>query len=162
MPVQPTVEFVPPTKLVGIGERMSLGADATASLWRALMPRRGEIRNRVSSDYVSMRIYTETALARMFRPDTVFEKWAAVEVADHDAVPDGMRGYEIEGGTYAVFVHEGPASRFPETMRTIFGTWLPTSGYRLDDREHFERVPEGWDPFDDRARESIYVPIAGP
>lgn len=148
-------------KLVGFGKRMSLASDATAELWKALMPRRHEIANRATSDFISMRVYDERVFGtnEQFLPEAEFEKWAAVEVTDHDDVPDGLEAYVIEGGTYAIFVHEGPASTFAGTMRRIFVDWLPASDYELDDREHFEVVPEGWRATDDRAREEIYIPL---
>lgn len=162
MSLEPTIELVSPKKLIGVGEQMSLSDDATPRLWQTLMPRHREIRNRVSSDLISMRVYGRPGMTvdRMSAPETCFEKWAAVEVSDHDAVPDGMRAYSLGGGLYANFVHQGPASRFADTMRSIFGTWLPASAYRLDDREYFEVLGEDWNPLDEQGRESIFIPIA--
>ena len=159
--MEPRIESIPPMSLVGIGERMSLTNDSTGRLWQALMPRRGEINNRVTDSYISMRVYSNAGMPidEMFAPETEFEKWAAVEVADYASIPAGMQSYSLEGGTYAVFVHKGLASKFPDTMRYIFGTWLPSSDYELDDREHFEVVPEGWSSSDENAQEEIYVPI---
>jgi AraC family transcriptional regulator len=159
--VQPRIEVVPAMQLVGLGEEMSRADDATVRLWQTLMPRRHEIENRVATSYLSMRIYSKPGMApeEMFAPDTRFEKWAAVQVADGGAVPVGMRSYSLGGGMYAVFLHQGPASGFPDTMRYIFGTWLPQSQYELDDREHFELIPEGWTPTDAQAQEELFVPI---
>ena len=148
-------------KLVGIGERMSLVKDSTVRLWRTLMPRRNEIVNRVTSSYISMRVYSKPGMPanEMFAPDTEFDKWSAVEVADHGSIPEGMHAYSLAGGMYAIFVHTGLASKFPDTMRYIFDTWLPQSGYMLGDREQFEVIPEGWSPSDEQAREDIFLPI---
>ncbi|MDX1563525.1 MAG: GyrI-like domain-containing protein, partial [Gammaproteobacteria bacterium] len=156
---EPTIETIAQARLVGFGARMTLRSDATVALWQRLMPRRNEIRNRTTNDYVSMRVYEPMPVAQMFAPDTEFEKWAAIEVADHGSVPDGMQTYTLEGGRYAVFLHEGPASRFPETMRYIFGEWLPQSGFTLDAREQFERLPEGYSPADENAYEHVYIPV---
>jgi AraC family transcriptional regulator len=140
---------------------MTAANDATASLWQTLMPRRNEVTDRVSTSYVSMRVHLKPgmAVAEMFAPNTEFEKWAAVEVADLSAIPDGMRGHTLQGGLYAIFVHQGSSSRFSETMRYIFGAWLPSSEYEIDDREQFEIVPEDWRPNDENASEEIYIPI---
>ena len=159
--MEPRIEVIPAKKLVGVGATMSLAEDSTPRLWRSLMPRRGEIADRATSSYISMRVYGKPGMAveEMFAPDTVFEKWAAVEVSSYDSVPEGLARHALTGGMYAVFVHEGPASSFPLTMRRIFGDWLPASDYELDDREHFEVVPEGWKADDPGAREEIWVPV---
>jgi AraC family transcriptional regulator len=147
--------------IVGVGEIMSMANDATSRLWKTLMPRREDISGRVSTSYVSMRVHLKRGmpLAEMFAPATRFEKWAAVEVAEPAVVPAGMRSHTIKGGLYAVFVHKGSSRLFPETMRYIFGAWLPSSEYELDDREQFEIVPEDWRPDDEDASEEIYIPI---
>jgi len=155
-----SIRHVAPKSLIGIGARMSIRNDATAGLWRTLMPRRREIVGRLSTSYVSMRVYAPgiaSNLESMLSGD--FEKWAAVEVEPGSRVPDGMRAYRLNGGDYAVFRHRGPASRFQDTMRYILADWLPASGYLLDDREHFEVLPENWAAEDDDAYEDIFIPI---
>jgi len=94
-----------------------------------------------------------------FKPDMEFEKWAAVEVADTKEIPQGMETYQINGGLYAVFVHHGPASAAEKTMQYIFGEWLPNSPYNMDSREHFEILPEGYNPVEPNAQEEIWVPV---
>ncbi len=140
---------------------MSLSRDSTGNLWQALMPRRGEIENRLPDRYFSMRIYKKSGMSieEMFSPQTSFDKWAAVEVAEFGSVPDGLEKYVLCGGNYAVFLHRGPAREFPNTMRYIFLEWLPASPFELDDREHFEVLPEKWSPADEAAEELIYIPI---
>lgn len=144
--------------IVGVWGRMSPAEDDTPRLWRTFMPRRGEVRHRADDLYLSVRIY-DTLDPRMFEPDTLVEKWAAVAVDEVDEVPAGMDRHRLRGGRYAVFVHEGPASTFAETMRFIFATWLPASGYQLDQREHFEVLTEDYDPTSPNAREEVWVPI---
>ena len=158
---KPGIETLSATKLVGVGASMSLSDDSTGSLWQALMPRRGEIENRMPDRYFSMRIYKKSGMSmeEMFSPDTTFDKWAAVEVAEFGSIPEGLEKYVLGGGNYAVFLHRGPAREFPGTMRYIFGEWLPASQFELVDREHFEVVPERWSAEDEAAEELIYVPI---
>jgi AraC family transcriptional regulator len=154
----PRIDSIQARKLMGIRQQMSLAENQTAQLWRSFMPRRHEIMNRTTNEYISMQVYSATG-GQLFSPTTVFEKWAAVEVLAHDSVPDGMESYSLPGGQYAVFVHNGPASAAAKTMRYIFGNWLPDSGYELDDREHFEILPEGYDPVNEHAHEEVWIPI---
>lgn len=130
----------------------------TGELWRAFMPRRREVANRVDNNFISMQVY-QAGERNHFVPTTQFDKWAVVAVSDFNAVPDGMESYSLQGGTYAVFEHHGPANLFPKTMHFIFGEWMPNSGYELDDREHFEVLGEGYDPIDANAREEVWIPV---
>jgi AraC family transcriptional regulator len=160
MRLRARIEVIAPKHLIGIGARMSVRNDATARLWQTLMPRRGEIEGRISSDCVSMKVYAPgEGPGRALTAATEFDKWAAVEVRESSSVPPGMQSYRLAGGRYAVFRHSGPASRFEQTLTYIFGEWLPESRYRLDDREHFEVLPETWHPDGPQAYEDIFVPI---
>lgn len=135
---------------------MSLSNNKTAELWKQFMPRRTEVRNRITSDFISMQKYGENW---NFSPDSLFDKWAAVEVSSFAEIPFNMDSYILKGGMYAVFIHHGPASAAAKTMQYIFGQWLPNSAYVLDNREHFEILPESYNPADPEAREEIWVPI---
>ena len=147
-----------PKQLVGMHLRMSMADNKTGALWRAFMPRRKEVSNRVDHTFISMQVY-QKGEKNHFVPTTLFEKWAVVEVNDSIDIPEGMDTYQLRGGKYAVFIHQGPANLFPKTMQYIFGEWMPTSGYELDDREHFEVLPEGYDPIDPNASEEVWIPI---
>lgn len=135
---------------------MSLQNNKTGPLWQTFMPRRHEVKHRVSTDYISLQKYGELA---QFTPTTEFIKWALVEVSSFSDIPEGMKSYQIEGGRYAMFPHQGPAAAAAQTMQSIFTQWLPESGLIPDDREHFEILPQGYDPLDPNAREEIYIPI---
>ena len=145
-------------QLIGMHLRMSMADNKTGELWRAFMPRRREVANRVDNNFISMQVY-QTGEKNHFVPTTQFEKWAVVEVSEGSEIPDGMESYTLEGGKYAVFTHQGPANLFPKTMHFIFGEWMPHSGYELDDREQFAVLGEGYDPIDPNASEEVWIPI---
>jgi len=156
MNMEPGIKILEPKKLIGIRMEMSLADNRTAILWKQFMPRRSEIKNRATGDFISMQNYGDNW---NFSPDALFEKWAAVEVTSFEEVPPDMETYLLKGGKYAVFIHNGNASEAPETMRYIFGEWLPKSNYVPDNREHFEILPEGYNPLDPEAEEEIWVPV---
>lgn len=145
-------------KFIGLRMNMSFTNDKTKELWQSFMRRRHEIENRVTAEYISLQNYSLTG-TQLFAPEAIFEKWALVEVSDLDIIPKDMESYLLGAGTYAVFIHTGPASAFASTMENIFGKWLPNSSYRLDDREHFEKLPEGYNPNDANATEKIWIPV---
>ena len=117
-----------------------------------------EVKNRANADHISMQIYNSNIQNR-FAPTTEFEKWAVVEVSKIGDIPDGMETYRLNGGEYAVFIHNGPAMTFPKTMQYIFESWFPKSNYEFDDREYFEVLAEGYNPMDPEASEEVWIPI---
>lgn len=145
-----------PLKLVGLRRTMTFAQDRTAELWRgfrmALKPAVGAAPTR----FFSVNAYGP---AFDFGPNTPFEKWAAAEVPGGENVPEGLETITLPGGLYAVFRHRGPASEGPRVFGYLFGTWLPASGYTLDDRPHFEVLGPGYRPDDPAAEEDIFIPI---
>lgn len=85
----PQIRPIPPKKLIGKRLTMSFAQNRTFKLWSSFMPRRKEISNAVGNDLFSLQMYPEGFYAD-FDPSGEFEKWAAVEVAGFDAIPDGM------------------------------------------------------------------------
>jgi len=155
--MEPRIETLIPKTLVGMAREMSMVKDETSQLWRGFRPRIAEVTNRTTAESISMRVYSGST-AEVFEPNASFRQWAAVEVVDHDDVPEGMEPYLLGGGTYAVFVHRGPANDL-STFRYIFSDWLPASDYILDDREHFEVLPANYDPRDPDATEECWIPV---
>jgi len=139
--MEPRIETLKPKKLIGIHMEMSLSNNKTAVLWQKFMPRRAEVKNRPTTDYISMQKYGKNWT---FSPDLLFEKWAAVEVSSFKEVPPNMETYLFPGGKYAVFIHYGPASAAAKTLQYIFSVWLSKSPYKLDNREHFEILPDSY------------------
>ena len=163
-PMEPTTAMEPrlvaleEKQLAGMHLQMSLARNRTTEVWKGFRPRVREIEGRVGDSFISMQVYGAEP-GEIFSPETVFEKWAAIEVSTQENLPPGIEPYSLVGGLYAVFLHQGPASAAPLTMQQIFGAWLPASIYQLDDREHFEILPADYRPDDPKAREEIWIPI---
>ncbi len=74
--------------------------------------------------------------------------------------PEGMKPKILAGGLYATFTHKGPVKTFVKTSNYIYGTWLPQSGYELDQRAHFEKLgAKFYGPEHPDSEEDIFVPI---
>ena len=155
---QPTIVTAQEKKLVGKRMRMSLSDNKTGELWRHFLPRRREIRHYTGTALYSVEVYDDQYFAH-FEPANGFEKWAALEVTEFAAIPEGLEPITLPGGLYAVFVHQGPASAGRETYRYIFGTWLPESEYLLDNRPHFAVMGEKYRNEDPGSEEEIWIPI---
>jgi AraC family transcriptional regulator len=131
--------------------------DRTPDLWRSFMPHRNTVVARSGDGFISMQVYPQGP-AQVADPKAAFTKWAMVEVENNERSTEGMQPYTLQGGEYAVFDHHGPATDM-STVMYIFQQWLPNSEYELDDREHFERLPEGYSPMDSDAREEFWIPV---
>lgn len=138
--------------------KMSLSVNRTGELWQSFMQRRKEIKNNIGNDLYSMQVYDPMYFAD-FNPDAEFEKWAAIEVSDLHEIPSEMESCILPGGLYAVFLHKGAASTGSKTFQYIFGTWLPDSGYALDNRPHFEILGEKYKNEDPDSEEEIWIPL---
>ena len=152
------IDTIAEKKLAGKRMRMSLTNNKTSELWRSFMIRRKEIMNQVGSDLYSMQIF-DPSYFKNFDPGNEFEKWAAAEVSDFGNVPETMETFTLISGMYAVFLHKGPVSTGPVTFQYIFGTWLPLSGYILDDRPQFEILGEKYKNEDPDSEEEIWIPV---
>lgn len=159
---KPRIEAAEARKLAGCCRKNNTpGMNSTEALWKQFMPRCKEIKNRVGSDLISMRVFHQTSKEPLTR-HTPFDEWAAVEVSDAIRIPDGMESYLVPEGLYAVFIHHGLPSEAPRTMQHIFGIWLPNSEYKLDNRPHLAIMGPNYRPDDPQAKEEIWIPVVRP
>ena len=155
----PRIETLLQKKLIGIRMTMTFANNKTLQLWKSFMPRRKEIKNNLTADLFSMQVYDQSHRFSDFNPNAEFEKWAAIEVADFDTVPDEMETFTLPVGLYAVFHYKG-LNTDTNIFQYIFGTWLPNSkDYLLDNRPHFEVLGEKYKNGDPNSEEEIWIPI---
>ncbi len=155
--MQPEIQILQEKKLIGKSLKMSLSNNKTADLWKSFMPVRKEIANNLSSDLFSLQVY-ESEYFENFDPDNEFEKWALMEVADFEAIPEDMKPFTIPAGLYAVFHYKGSGSDH-SVFDHIFQTWLPASLYSLDNRPHFQVLGEKYKNADPNSEEELWIPI---
>lgn len=116
-----------------------------------------EIKSTVSTDLISVAIYDPHYFVQ-FNPANTFTRWAAMEVAELEQLPDGMEGFILKGGMYAVFDYKGLNTDF-SIFQYIYGTWLPASEFELDDRPHFEVLGANYKANDPNSEEEIWIPV---
>lgn len=155
--MNPRIEELAEKKLVGINVKMSLANNKTGQLWGQFAPRIKEINNRSSEDKISMQLYPPMYYDH-FSPIAEFEKWATIEVADFNNIPEGLKQYTLEEGLYAVFDYKG-SSADPSIFHYIFSQWIPNSKYVVDDRPHFEVLGAKYRNNDPDSEEEIWIPI---
>lgn len=153
----PRIETKNPKKLVGIKLSLSLANYKIGDLWKNFMPRRKEISNTISQDLISMSVYSATYFSN-FSPNNQFEKWAAVEVINFENLPPEMETYLLPEGLYAIFNYKG-LNTDRSVFQYIFQTWLPQSGYTLDNRPQLEILGSRYKNNDPNSEEEIWIPI---
>lgn len=158
--MEPRITSTSGKLLVGMHLTMSLVNNRTRELWSGFRPRVNEINNRLGNDFINLQIY-DPDYHMAFNPAREFEAWALVEVEDLANIPDGMQAFSLPPGEYAVFVHVGGPAKASETMQYIFTEWLPSSGYFLDNRPHFEVLGEKYSNSDPNSEEEMWIPIKG-
>lgn len=155
----PTIQVIEPKKLIGISQSMSLVNNKTALLWQTFMPKRHQITNAIGSNLISMQIYDNEHFIK-FNPESEFIKWACVEVADFETIPQGMQTFVLPAGKYAVFNYKGLPSTAAPFFNYIFTEWIPNSIYELDNRPHFEILGEKYSNSSPESEEEVWIPIA--
>ena len=157
---EPEIVDIEAKKLVGISLHTSLADDKTELLWKRFMKQKKEITNAKSDDLFSVQVYDEGFMSGHFNSQSIFEKWAALEVEDYSELQEGMKGLKLPGGLYAVFNHEGTSKEFASTAKFIFEEWIPSSEYSLDNRPHFEILGDDYKgPDSPDSKEKIWIPI---
>lgn len=159
--INPRIETLKVTKLVGKKLTMSFANDRTVELWQSFSPRRKEITNAVNSELFSAAIYPTTSFFEHFNPNAEYEKWAAVEVSDYDSIPKEMEILTIPVGEYAVFHYKGKPSDAQETFQYIYGEWIRTSEYELDARPYFALMGDKYKGEDKNSEEEFWVAVRG-
>jgi AraC family transcriptional regulator len=134
-------------------------ARKTRGLWQNFMPRRKELRHKISENLFSVQVFPPGESWMKNGWDTWFDKWAAMQVEEDRDIPDGMEMLKIPAGMYAVFAHTGGPQNAGPTFRHIMEEWLPASGFNLDLRPHFEVMDEQYSNSDPLSIEWIYVPV---
>ncbi len=153
----PRIVTLTEKKLVGIRCTMSLTNDKTAALWKSFMPRRREIKRKLTDELISMQIYSASYFTD-FNAGNEFEKWAALEVSAFENIPPDMETFTLGAGTYAVFDYKG-SSGDPRIFQYIFDIWLPNSSHALDDRPHFEVLGNRYKTAAPDSEEEIWIPV---
>lgn len=141
-------------KVVGIAHQYLEEDLDIGTLWSAFQHHVNKIANRVGSD--AFGIYEEYYETE----DSVgFSYICSVEVSNFDDVPEGMISRIIPEQMYAVFRHGDSLSFLPETLKYIWGSWLPKSNYEYVDKPDFELYAPGIQDEDPDHIIFLYIPV---
>jgi len=153
--MEPEIVIRSEMKVVGTSHQYQEVDLNVEMLWFDFQHKVNQITNRVGSD--AFGIYeeyfeTEDSLG--------FSYICSVEVSDFDDVPEGMISRIIPEQMYAVFRHKGSISFLPETLKYIWGSWLPKSNYEYVEKPDFELYSPGIRPEDPDHIIFLYIPVS--
>ncbi len=157
MALEPTIKMCRAKNLIGKRMPMSFQDYKPGFLWGSFMQRKKDISLKLTSDLISMSVYSPDFFSN-FNPTTIFDKWAAVEVSDFNNPPSEMETFILPSGLYAVFHYKG-LSTDHSIFDYIYRTWIPNSKYTLDDRPHFEVLGDKYKNNDPSSEEEIWIPV---
>ena len=153
--MEPEIVTRPQVKIVGIVSRYTEEDLDIETLWSAFRPSVNQIKNRVGND--AFGIYEEY---RENEDSVGFSYICSVEVSDFDDVPEGMISREIPEQLYAVFQHKNALTQLHETLKYIWGSWLPKSKYNYIEKPDFELYAPSKKPGDQNKILFLYIPIS--
>lgn len=154
----PEIKIFPSKKFIGQKITMNYSNNLTGQLWRNFMPIKREIQNTVGQELYSIEIYPEHFFD-VFNPHVNFDKWAAVEVSQLDAIPENMQTLIVPEGKYAVFLYKGKPENAVPFFNNIFSNWLPEQQLEVDDRPHLAIMGEKYKNNSDESEEEIWIPV---
>ena len=151
--MKPTLLKLKQKKLIGMKSTTHHNDYAKIiALWKRFMPRRRDINNAVTNEFIAVQKYHN-----FNNLDVAFDIYACVEVSELSRIPKEMEGFAISEGDYAVFVQKGMDAS--ATYQRILTDWLPSSGYEIDNRPHFQVMGEKYKNGSPDSEEDFYVPI---
>ncbi|MFN8438540.1 MAG: GyrI-like domain-containing protein [Cytophagales bacterium] len=153
----PEIKITEEKLLLGNSMLMDLSHSQIGELWKNFIPKSHKLTQKKSTDLFSVSVYDEVYF-KNFNPKNTFQKWAAVEVDSLSDINVGLESLIIPKGLYAVFYYKG-LNTDTSIFQYIFGTWLPSSEYELDQRPHFEVLGKNYKNNDPESEEEIWIPI---
>ncbi|MEH6348116.1 MAG: AraC family transcriptional regulator [Bermanella sp.] len=152
--MEPEIITQPATKLVGIAKQYNNNELDLVQLWSAFKPYRNNIANQVGDNAFGIyEGYEEND------NEVNFSYVCTVAVSNFEDVPEGMETREIPEQMYAKFTHKGPVANIDQTLKHIWGSWLPKSNYQYIEKPDFELYQSGFNNSDPKNELYLHIPI---
>ncbi len=152
--MEPDIIVQPATKLLGIATEYDSADLDLVRLWTAFRPYRGNIPNQTEEK--SFGIYESY---EEVDDEVSFTYVCCVPVSNFDDIPEGMTPRELPEQMYARFTHRGPVANLEQTLKHIWGSWLPKSNYDYVEKPDFELYLPGFNNADPNTELFLHIPI---
>lgn len=139
--------------IAGLRERYSMqNMGKIPEQWMRFVPRIG---------YVPGQIFNNTAYGVIWNADEAgtFEYLSGVEVSDFSKITADLSTIRIPEHEYAVFSHSGHVSEIQSVFRTIFGKWIPESGYKVAEAPELEKYGPSFNGMTGHGGFEIWIPV---
>lgn len=151
-------------EVAGVCEKVTLQTLNPERIWQQFMPQVKHLTAfRADQNLYAIQDFRSIPGSPASDPIAPFDFWAAVRIQpdiDTSAFPEVIQRLYVPNGTYAVFIHKGPASAIQQTMNAIFTEWLPDSGYAFDNTLQFQVMTADYKgPLDPEAEEEVWIPV---
>ena len=144
-------------KIAGLRDITSISQNRIPQLWDQFLRFHGDLYELTETAY-SICETRQTAYAE--DGDVTFSVMVGSPVPDFSNLPETLAQSTLRPGKYAVFTHRGSLEKLLQTYQYIYGTWLPSSGQRLDDRDDFEVYERKVLAMQDPENEvKLYIPV---
>lgn len=155
--MEPRIVRRPAFLVVGMAGRFTTATTSRIpELWERFAPRMADVPHRRGTHTLGVCVDADPGTI----DDAGFTYVAGVEVERVGDLPDGMIALTLPANAYAVFTHAGHLSRLPDTVKQVWGRWLPALRYRHVTAPDFELYDERFDPVTGDGEMDIYVPVA--
>ncbi len=152
--MEPEIIIQPATKLVGIAKQYNSNDLDLVQLWSAFKPYRNNIANQVGDNAFGIyEGYEESD------DEVNFSYVCTVAVSNFDDVPEGMETREIPEQMYAKFTHKGPVANIDQTLKHVWGSWLPKSNFDYIEKPDFELYRSGFNNSDPKNELYLHIPV---
>ncbi|TQV87781.1 AraC family transcriptional regulator [Aliikangiella coralliicola] len=152
--MEPEIISRPALKLVGIAKQYDNANLSLPMLWSAFRPYKDKIKNRIGDDSFGIyESYEEEG------DEVKFSYVCTASVSNFDHIPEGMTARELPQQMYAKFTHRGSITNLEQTLKYIWGSWLPKSNYDYIEKPDFELYPSGYNVADPKSEMYLHIPI---
>jgi AraC-like DNA-binding protein/predicted transcriptional regulator YdeE len=140
------------TLFYGIDSEKNNLAKKLPPLWASFLPRLGEVPHAVPGVCYGV-------VSPVREASDQLQYFAAIEVSQQAALPDGMQALEVPASRYAKFGHQGPAQGIDNTVNYIYSSWLLSSGTTHGGGVDLEVYDSRYHPTSDTSLMHYAIPI---
>jgi len=156
--IQPNIITKPEMTVIGISTTYQYDDFNLSKMWSVFKQRKAEITSMIPDTH-GFGIYENYQENAGIDETTVFTYLCCAEVSSLNDIPEGMVGRVIPEQMYAVFTHKGTVDNIDNTLRYIWGDWLPTSKYSYANKPDFELYSKRFIPDNQKSEIDLYIPI---
>lgn len=143
-------------KVVGYLSLISMKHNLISNLWMRFVSRIEEIENVINPNEMLGISYD----GEQMDDDYLFFHLVGYEVSEIQIIPEGLTYVVIPPHQYAKFTHKGEIDKLMDTYNYIYGEWMATSGYEIDeDFYEIELYDQRFKMGQPDSEFDIYIPI---